>query len=178
MQKYTVRYTETSYVEREIEAGSRDEAEEKMIDMVCGDKIDMSEAEHYDSKCEVVDEEQKKFETKVEWVDVETIQEFLADYGLFSKEERIHEANWIAKWICDTLNKEPEFPYEMFETFELKTFKTYYIHFLFDRGMTHGTVTMMPDMYGSIPDNAPSYVVLDRELDEDGRYIEKKDDEI
>ena len=55
--KYTVRYTETNYIEREIEAESKDEAEEKMMDMVCSGKIDLSFAELDECKCEVVESE-------------------------------------------------------------------------------------------------------------------------
>ncbi len=54
--KYTVRYTETNVIEREIEAESKDEAEKRMMEMVCEGKIDLSFAELVDSKCETVTE--------------------------------------------------------------------------------------------------------------------------
>ena len=176
--KYLVRYTETNVIEREIEAESKDKAEKKMMEMICSDKIDLSFAELVDSKCEVVDDkDEKTFKTKLEWVDVKTIQEFLTDYDLFAPQRRESIANDIAKWICDTLNEEPEFPWTMFEKYEMHVGDCYryYVHVLFDRGMSHGTVTLMPDMYGIVPENSPSYVVLDRDLDEDGYYLEEDD---
>ena len=57
MKKYTVRYHEESYIEQEIEADSREEVEEKMREMVCSGKIDLSFAELGNSGYEVVDEE-------------------------------------------------------------------------------------------------------------------------
>lgn len=55
--KYTVRYTETNHIEKEVEAESKEEAEQKMLEMVCSGKIDLSFAELDDSKVEVVDED-------------------------------------------------------------------------------------------------------------------------
>ena len=53
--KYTVIYTETNVIEREVEAESKDEAEKKMLELVCEGKIDLSFAELADCKCEAID---------------------------------------------------------------------------------------------------------------------------
>ena len=49
--KYTVRYTETNWIEREVEASSQQEAEDKMMEMVCSGEVDLADAELEDCKC-------------------------------------------------------------------------------------------------------------------------------
>lgn len=113
-----------------------------------------------------------KTKAKTEWIDKKTIQEFLSDYDLYYKQESEELADKIAEWICDTINKEDDFPQELFADYEIKSRggRTYYINVLFDRGMCNGYVILMPDMYGKTPENSPSYNVLDRDLDEDGQF--------
>ena len=54
--KYTVRYHEENYIEKEIEANSPEEAEEKMWEMVTSGEIDLSYAELANSGCEVIND--------------------------------------------------------------------------------------------------------------------------
>lgn len=56
--KYTVRYWEHNYIEQEIEADSKEEAESKMQDMVCSGEIDLSFAELDNCGYEVVDDDE------------------------------------------------------------------------------------------------------------------------
>ena len=56
--KYTVRYWEHNYIEIEVEADSKDDAETKAQEMVCSGEVDLSFAELENCGYEVVDDEE------------------------------------------------------------------------------------------------------------------------
>lgn len=110
--------------------------------------------------------------TDIKRITVEYIKEFLTDYELFSGQEAEDEAQKMALWICSVIDSSDEFPTEEFEHYLVTTSKgTFIIHVLFDSSLDYGSVTLMPDMYGIIPENSPNYVVMDVSL-VDGQYEE------
>lgn len=53
---YTVRYTEHTWIDIEVKASSKEEAEEKAREMVLNGEVDLSDSEIDKSEYEVVDE--------------------------------------------------------------------------------------------------------------------------
>lgn len=63
MRKYIVQYIETNCLERQIEADSEEDAEQKMLEMLCSGKLHITEAQLLKSECKAIVEVQ---ETKVD----------------------------------------------------------------------------------------------------------------
>ena len=115
-----------------------------------------------------------KRKTELSWFYTDDIVDFLEYYGLFLGEDARLQAERMKAWIADLLDMSDVFPDEQFEKYCIVTRNgTFYINILFEVSLGSGVVYIMPDMYGVVPDNSPSWEVLCKELDSDRQYLEE-----
>ena len=115
-----------------------------------------------------------KRRTELSWFYTDDIVDFFENYDLFLGDDAKFQADLLKAWIATYLNLSDEFPDEQFEKYCIITRRgVFFVHILFEVSLGSGVVHIMPDMYGVVPDNSPSWEVLCKELDSDRQYLEE-----